>query len=115
MAVPNSFALASAQMGHDLRIAHPTGYDLDAELMYEIRKHAKDSGGTVEVTNGVDEAFDGAEVIYAKSCGSYKHYGNTEEDVRERQIYRDKWIVDEEKMGRTSDTIFMHCLPVRRK
>ncbi len=26
MAVPNSFALASAQFGHDLRIAHPHGY-----------------------------------------------------------------------------------------
>jgi N-acetylornithine carbamoyltransferase len=27
MAVPNSFALASAQFGHDLRIAHPKGYE----------------------------------------------------------------------------------------
>jgi len=29
MAVPNSFALAAAQMDHDLVIAHPPGYDLD--------------------------------------------------------------------------------------
>jgi N-acetylornithine carbamoyltransferase len=28
--------------------------------------------------------------------------------------YREKWIVDEEKMARTNDAIFMHCLPVRR-
>jgi N-acetylornithine carbamoyltransferase len=27
MAVPNSFALAAAQMGHDLTIAHPRGYE----------------------------------------------------------------------------------------
>ncbi len=33
MAVPNSFALAAAQMGHDLVIAHPAGYDLDEELI----------------------------------------------------------------------------------
>src|SRR5215475_4428115 len=32
MAVPNSFALAAAQFGHDLRIAHPNGYDLDGDL-----------------------------------------------------------------------------------
>src|SRR2546423_1374899 len=40
MAVPNSFALAAAQMGHDLVIAHPQGYELDDELMSETRKHA---------------------------------------------------------------------------
>src|SRR5215211_6838469 len=33
MAVPNSFALAASQMGHDLVIAHPPGYDLDEELV----------------------------------------------------------------------------------
>src|SRR6059036_2278450 len=36
MAVPNSFALAAAQMGHELVIAHPAGYELDDELMDEI-------------------------------------------------------------------------------
>jgi N-acetylornithine carbamoyltransferase len=114
MAVPNSFALATAQMGHDLRIAYPPGYELDDHLMSEVQKQAEDNGGTVETTNDVDEAFDGVEVVYAKSWGSFRHYGNAEEDVRERETYRGKWIVDEEKMGRTNDAIFMHCLPVRR-
>ena len=36
MAVPNSFALAAAQMGHELTIAHPRGYELDEELMSDI-------------------------------------------------------------------------------
>src|SRR2546425_10219412 len=40
MAVPNSFALAAGQMGHDLVIAHPSGYGLDAELMETIRRQA---------------------------------------------------------------------------
>src|SRR5712664_4493295 len=39
MAVPNSFALSAAQMGHDLVIAHPRGYELDEELIEEIRQH----------------------------------------------------------------------------
>src|ERR687890_979919 len=41
MAVPNSFALAAAQAGHDLTIAHPPGYELDDELMHGIANHAK--------------------------------------------------------------------------
>ncbi len=114
MAVPNSFALASAQFGHDLRIAHPKGYELDAELLTEIENQAKENGGSLEIVNRIDQAFDDVEVVYAKSWGSFHHYGNLNQDVREREIYRGKWIVDEAKMSRTNDAIFMHCLPVRR-
>jgi N-acetylornithine carbamoyltransferase len=44
MAVPNSFALAAAQFGHDLRIAHPKGYELDEELIAEIEGLSSKSG-----------------------------------------------------------------------
>lgn len=114
MAVPDSFALAAAQFGHDLRIAHPKGYDLDDELLREIETAASNNGGSVEFTNKVDEAFEGMEVVYAKSWGSKNFYGNTNGDIRERATYRDKWIVDERKMAATNDAVFMHCLPVRR-
>ena len=107
MAVPNSFALAAAQMGHDLVIAHPPGYDLDDELIENL-------GPNVEITNDVDAAFTGADVIYAKSWGSKQFYGNTDQDIATRAQYRSKWIVDEEKMSRTNSGVFMHCLPVRR-
>ncbi len=114
MAVPNSFALASAQFGHDLRIAHPKGYELDEELLAEIESQAKENGGSLEIVNDVHSAFDDVEVVYAKSWGSFHHYGNANQDIREREVYRGKWIVDEAKMARTNDAIFMHCLPVRR-
>lgn len=114
MAVPNSFALAAAQMGHDLVIAHPEGYELDEELMSEIAGQSKLSGGHVTVTNDVDAAFDGAEVVYAKSWGSRRFYGAPEKDLAERAAHRAAWIVDEAKMARTRSALFMHCLPVRR-
>jgi len=109
MAVPNSFALAAAQMGHDLVIAHPPGYDLDEDLIASVRRH-----GSVEITNDIDAAFDGAEVIYAKSWGAKQFYGDTDRDIAERAQFRDKWIVNEDKMSRTNKAVFMHCLPVRR-
>ncbi|HKP80558.1 MAG TPA: N-acetylornithine carbamoyltransferase [Pyrinomonadaceae bacterium] len=114
MAVPNSFALAAAQMGHDLVIAHPEGYELDEELMETSRQVAATAGGSVEITNDIDAAFSGSEVIYAKSWGAKQFYGNTDQDVATRAQYRGKWIVDEERMARTNNAIFMHCLPVRR-
>jgi len=114
MAVPNSFALAAAQMGHDLVIAHPVGYELDEELIETVTQRAEAAGGGVQVTKNIDAAFDGAEVIYAKSWGAKQFYGTPEKDIAERAQYREKWIVDEQKMSRTNDAIFMHCLPVRR-
>jgi N-acetylornithine carbamoyltransferase len=114
MAVPNSFALASAQMGHDLVIATPPGYELDEELMRTIKQEATAAGGSVSVTNEVEEAFDGVDVVYAKSWGSKAFYGAPEKDIAARAQYRGKWIVDEPKMARTNSALFMHCLPVRR-
>jgi len=114
MAVPNSFALASAQFGHDLRIAHPKGYELDEELIAEIEQQAAANGGSVEFTNDDQTAFDDIEVVYAKSWGGKHFYGGTDKDIEFRAGLRNDWIVDEGKMARTKNALFMHCLPVRR-
>jgi N-acetylornithine carbamoyltransferase len=114
MAVPNSFALAAAQFGHDLRIAHPKGYQLDVQLLRDIERIAEQSGGSVEYISDADTGFDDADVVYAKSWGSKSFYGRPEQDIEFRRDLRPDWIVNEEKMGRTNNGIFMHCLPVRR-
>lgn len=114
MAVPNSFALAAAQMGHDLVIAHPPGYELDSQLLTEVSKQSKDTGGSLRITNDVEKAFENVQVVYAKSWGSKHFYGSPEKDLAERAQYRQQWIVDERKMACTHEAIFMHCLPVRR-
>jgi N-acetylornithine carbamoyltransferase len=114
MAVPNSFALAAAQFGHDLRIAHPPGFELDDQLVAEITQQANAAGGSVEFTTDVNAAFDEVEVVYAKSWGASQFYGNNDADVEYRAQFRDDWIVNDAKMERTDNARFMHCLPVRR-
>ncbi len=114
MAVPNSFALASAQFGHDLRIARPPGYDLDDALLEKINHYAEGNGSAVEITDDVEAAYEGVDVVYAKSWGSKNFYGDAAADIANRDGLTDRWMVDEAKMGRTNDAIFMHCLPVRR-
>jgi N-acetylornithine carbamoyltransferase len=114
MAVPNSFALAAAQMGHDLVVAHPPGYDLDEQLMATIRQQATGAGGSLQIVHDVAAAFADAEVVYAKSWGAKQFYGAPEQDIAARARYRETWIVDEQKMAGTKNALFMHCLPVRR-
>jgi N-acetylornithine carbamoyltransferase len=114
MAVPNSFALAAAQFGHDLRIAHPSGYELDEELVNELGRHAAANDGSVMLTDDVETAYDDIDIVYAKSWGGSKFYGENDADIAHRAEYRSDWIVNEDKMSRTNNAIFMHCLPVRR-
>ena len=113
MAVPNSFALISAQMGLDLTIACPPEYDLGDEVMQEIHDAARASGGNLRVARDQHEACAGAKIIYAKSWGAKQFYGRSADDLALRQQYKD-WRIDEEIMRSTDEGWFMHCLPVRR-
>lgn len=112
MAVPNSFALAAAQFGHELTIADPEGYDLDPQLIEQVKERSASAGGSVRFINGPHEGFDGADVVYAKSWVPSSFYGRSDE--AHDPALRDAWIVNSDKMSRTNDGIFMHCLPVRR-
>ena len=106
-AVPNSAAEMAARAGLDLVVARPEGYDLDAGVMESVRAAARAAGGSVTVTDDLDAAYDGADVVYAKAWGSLESYGRP-------PAPRPEWRVTAEKMARTNDAAFMHCLPVRR-
>jgi N-acetylornithine carbamoyltransferase len=114
MAVPNSFALAAAQMGFDLRIAHPKGYELDDEILADLRSFASINGSELEFTDDPVAAFENVDAVYAKSWGSKNFYGNLSAEAEYRAPLREQWIVDEAKMEIGRSPIFMHCLPVRR-
>ena len=70
------------------------------------------SGGSVRETDDRAEALEGANVIYAKSWMSTKHYGNVPDDAEFRRGLED-WCVDEPWFDTAAeDARFMHCLPV---
>jgi N-acetylornithine carbamoyltransferase len=114
MAVPNSFALAAAQFGHDLIINAPPEYELDGNIVDQLNDFAKTANGNIEITSDAAGAFENVDVVYAKSWGSKNFYGNAENEIANREQFRKEWIVDAEKMKRTNSALFMHCLPVRR-
>ena len=65
--------------------------------MAQIQLQAAAAGGSVEITNDVNEAFNGVEIVYAKSWGSRKFYGEASKDVEFRSNLRAEWIVDEDE------------------
>lgn len=115
VAVPNSFALAASQMGWDLTITHPEGYDLPKEIIERCQSHAEANNQQLTISSDRESSFAGAQFIYAKSWGRLDCYGKTEKELAERKEQGlEKWIVDEDIMATTNNAWFMHCLPVRR-
>jgi N-acetylornithine carbamoyltransferase len=113
MAVPNSFALGASRLGVDLVFARPEGYDLDPEILAAASTNAQASGGSFSITGDPDAAFQGAEIVYAKSWGSLEDYGRADAEAGRRSRLAG-WRVTEERMARGANAVFMHCLPVRR-
>ena len=112
-AVPNSTLTMAAQRGMQIVVHRPPGFELAAEVMEQARMLAKNSGGSVSESEDL-ACLEGAHVIYAKSWGSLKHYGDAEAESQLRAPLRD-WCVTDAWMRRArAGAHFMHCLPVRR-
>ena len=115
VSVPNSILLASTRFGMDVTLAHPKHYELDEEILNVADKNAAKSGGTLNTSNNIREAYDGADVIYIKSWGSLEQYGNPREEKKLRLPHRDEWRIQKEHVDLAKkDSILMHCLPIRR-
>ena len=113
MATPNSQMLAACDLGMDVVVAHPTGWDLDPEILAIAAQRARQSGGSFSIEHNIESALDSAHVVCAKSWGALKYYGNWEEEKQYRTQHK-HWIVNQEKLRHTQDALVMHCLPVRR-
>ena len=95
-AVPNSFVRAMKKMNFDITISNPEGYNLDPTILEGLKTN-----------NNQLDAFKGVDFVYAKNWSSFEKYGKVSNKNND-------WIVDEQKMAKTNNAKFMHCLPIRR-
>ena len=113
-AVANSALLIASKFGMDVTLLCPEeAYRLDPQFENAATQFSSENGGSFEVTHDIEEAYTGAEVVYAKSWGALPYYGRPEEEWELRKNYR-HFIVDEQKMAMTNNALFSHCLPLRR-
>jgi N-acetylornithine carbamoyltransferase len=114
LAVPAATVHMAAMRGMDVTVLRPDGFELPEAIMDKARNAAEASGGSVRETDDRTLAMEGANVIYAKSWSSTKHYGDRAADQELRRDL-DQWCVDEPWFENAKDDCrFMHCLPVRR-
>ena len=113
-AVANSALIAAAKFGMDVTLLCPTEeYILDDRYMKIASTDAAANGRSVTVTHDAKAAYEGADVVYAKSWGALPYFGRWEDEKPIRDTYQ-HFIVDQPKMALTNDALVSHCLPMRR-
>lgn len=112
-AVVHSLLVAAARFGMNITVAHPTGYDLDGEVIRRAKAASQQSGGTLEFGSDREAAVRGAHIVYARSWRSLEHYGNSTLAASHRSRTA-SWSVDESLMKLGDDARFMHAMPIRR-
>lgn len=113
-AVANSALLMASQFGMDITMLIPDeAYRLDPQFMQQAENQAEQSGGRIQVTTDIQQAYTGADWVYAKSWGALPLYGKPEQEAKLRAPFK-HFIVDEPKMALTNNARFSHCLPLRR-
>jgi N-acetylornithine carbamoyltransferase len=113
-AVANSALVMAAKFGMNVTLLCPTvEYVLDQRYLDFAESDTTANGRNLVITHDIDEAYEGADVVYAKSWGALPYFGRWDEEKPVRDRYK-HFIVDEEKMAKTDGALVSHCLPMRR-
>ncbi len=113
MAVPNSALLAASRLGMNVTLACPEPYKLDAAITTLASSYAESHGTAFTYTNDLDEGLQNADVVYAKAWSGPAVYESSEKEQQIRERHKN-WRITPERMKKTNNGVFMHCLPVRR-
>jgi ornithine carbamoyltransferase len=113
LGVLHSMMSAGALLGMNLRFAYPKGYELDEEYVAFASEAIRDSGGTIEFSNDLNEASEGADVIYAKNWKSLSM--SKDEDAEYRDSIKDEWRISKQHFERANPgACYMDCMPFTR-
>jgi len=109
--VSHSLLFVGAQLGAEVVVATPTGYEPKADALQWAKERAKKTGGNCWATNDAKEAVAAADVVYTDVWASM---GQESEAGKRLKIFQ-KYQVNAELFARAKpDAIFMHCLPAHR-
>jgi ornithine carbamoyltransferase len=109
--VAHSLMFAGAQLGANVWVATPAGYEPKADAVIWAQERGRQTGGTCTVINDPWQAAAQADVIYTDVWASM---GQEAEAEKRRQIFLPYQINAQLFAHARRDAIFMHCLPAHR-
>jgi len=106
--------LVNSRLGMNVRLAYPDGYDLDPEVIEQVRANCTAAGTRFETTHDQEEAYEGVDVVYSRHWMHPDRYKiGREGDQKLAAEHRD-WRTTTERMSRTNGAVFIHPMPVDR-
>ena len=128
LSVPQGIIGLMTRFGMNVSLAHPEGYGLIPDVIQVARKNAAQFGGSFEVVDSMEAAFQGADVVYPKSWAPYQVMQRRtdllkvsdkeglkalEKECLASNARFTSWECDRKKMNLTKGgkALYMHCLP----
>ncbi len=121
LSVPISQALLFPRFGMDLVIAHPPEFPLPETMIERARAFAETGGGSVALTDSMEEAVSGADVVIPKNWGGFAWFDRFKDDEEHARVMKEHlerhrdWICTREVFaGARRGARIMHALPADR-
>ena len=128
LSVPQGIIGLMTRFGMNVSLAYPKGYDLIPEVVSVAKNNASRHGGAFSIVDSMEQAFEGADVVYPKSWAPYQVMQRRTELLKandkqgliglEQECLANNarfkgWECDEKKMKLTKkgEALYMHCLP----
>lgn len=107
--VANSLLVAGPMLGVDVTICSPKELFPSQDYVDIAERRAKQDGGSITITDSIDEGVKDADVIYTDVWVSMGEESEFEKRINLLKDYQ----VNQELFDKTGkkDTIFLHCLP----
>ena len=109
--VAHSLMFAGAQLGANVWIGTPAGYEPKPDAVAWAHERSAETGGSCHLTNDAEEAVSGADVVYTDVWASM---GQEAEADQRREAFRSFQVNAKLFREAKRDAIFMHCLPAHR-
>ena len=109
--VTTSLMHVSAQLGWNVTVATPEGYDVNPKAIEIAQKIAKKTKSKLTFVRDPHEAVKGAHVIYTDTWTSM---GQEEETAKREKIFPPYQVNAKLVSEASKDVIVMHCLPAHR-
>jgi ornithine carbamoyltransferase len=109
--VANSLLLAGSRVGMEIRVATPSGYEPDGQVVSDARKWAREAGRDIVLGVDPESAVRGADVIYTDTWTSM---GQEAERETRLPLFRPYQVNQELVALAKPDAVVMHCLPAHR-
>jgi ornithine carbamoyltransferase len=109
--VAHSLMFAGAQLGVNVAVACPPGYEPKPEAVAWARERARQNGAACTITHDPAEGVRDADVVYTDVWASM---GQEAESAARARVFA-PYQVNARLFGQAkADAVFMHCLPAHR-